>query len=258
MELNISGRTAIVCGVETDLGDACAAALAREGVHLILPGTDANVLSAAAERYGSSGAEIATVVCDICDSEGRQALLGQWTKPDILINHGAGPRIGDWRGWTREDWLQAIESSMLSAVEMIRLTLDGMVDRGYGRIVNITSQSVKSPMADLDLSNAARAGLTGFVAGVARYPRNADVTINNLLPGLFDTGPLRRYIERQAIEKNMDVTSVSNHILRANPLGRLGKPEEFGALCAFLVSPWAGYINGQNLLIDGGSFRSVL
>lgn len=258
MELNISSRTAIVCGVETDLGDACAAALAREGVHLILPGTDANALSAAAQRYGGTGTETETVVCDISESEGRQVLLGQWPKPDILINHGAGPPVGDWRSWTREDWLQAIEKSMLSAVEMIRLTLDGMISRGYGRIVNITSQSVKSPMADLDLSNTARAGLTGFVAGVARYPRNADVTINNLLPGLFDTAPLRRHIERQAREQNRDVTSVTNQILQANPLGRLGKPEEFGALCAFLASPRAGYINGQNLLIDGGSFRSVL
>ena len=259
MDLGLGGKTAIVCAAGTDLGQAAALALAEAGVEVTM--TEVNEAKAgevAARIQDSTGKSVASVVCDITTRTGRTAALTACPSPDILINHAPGPPMGDFRKWTHEQWLGAVEANMLTAIEMIKATLDGMIERGFGRIVNITSQSVRAPMANLDLSNAARSGLTGFVAGIARYPRNADVTINNLLPGTFETGPLKVYIENNAQKEGVDPQTFTARLLGDNPLQRLGKPEEFGALCAFICSRQAGYINGQNILIDGGNFPGTL
>ena len=259
MDLGIGGKTAIVCAAGTDLGEAAALALAREGVEV----TNTEVDEAKAGEVGgriqaATGGSVTTVVCDITTPDGRAAALAACPAPDILINHAPGPPMGDFRDWSHQQWLNAVEANMLTAIELIKATLDPMIERGFGRIVNITSQSVRAPMANLDLSNAARSGLTGFVAGVARHPRGADVTINNLLPGTFETAPLKAYIDNNARKEGIDAQTFTARLLGDNPLQRLGKPEEFGALCAFICSRQAGYINGQNILIDGGNFPGTL
>ena len=259
MDLGIGGKTAIVCAAGTDLGQAAALALARERVEVTVTEADeAKAGEVGARILDATGRSVTTVVCDITAPSGRAAALASCPLPDILINHAPGPPMGDFRTWTHQQWLNAVEANMLTAIELIKATLDGMVERGFGRIVNITSQSVRAPMANLDLSNAARSGLTGFVAGIARYPRATDVTINNLLPGTFETGPLKAYIENNARKEGIDTQAFTARLLGDNPLQRLGKPEEFGALCAFLCSRQAGYINGQNILIDGGNFPGTL
>jgi 3-oxoacyl-[acyl-carrier protein] reductase len=254
----LKGKKAIVCTATTDLGLACAIALAGEGARVFARGSDGDALDDLTGRQpGSVRDRIESVACDIVTAEGRKKILESCPEPDILVNHAPGPPMGDFRSWQREDWDRALEGNMLSAIELIRATFDGMIERGFGRIVNITSQSVRAPMVNLDLSNASRAGLTGFVAGVARQSRDADVTINNLLPGMFVTGPLQNYIAAQAAELDIVETEVTRKLLGANPLGRLGEPGEFGATCAFLCSDKAGYINGQNILLDGGTFPGV-
>ncbi len=259
MDLGIGGKTAIVCAAGTDLGQAAALALARERVEVTVTEADAAKAGEVGARIqNATDRSVTTVVCDITAPSGRAAALASCPAPDILINHAPGPPMGDFRTWTHQQWLNAVEANMLTAIELIKATLDGMVERGFGRIVNITSQSVRAPMANLDLSNAARSGLTGFVAGIARYPRATDVTINNLLPGTFETGPLKAYIENNARKEGIDTSAFTARLLGDNPLQRLGKPEEFGALCAFLCSRQAGYINGQNILIDGGNFPGTL
>ena len=259
MDLGIHGKTAIVCAAGTDLGRAAAIALAEAGVAVAFTEVDeAKAARVAADIQNAAGGSPLSLVCDITSAAGRAAALTACPAPDILINHAPGPPRGNFRQWTREQWLRALEASMLTAIELIKGTLDGMIERGFGRIVNITSQSVRAPMANLDLSNAARSGLTGFVAGIARYPRSADVTINNLLPGTFETGPLKVYIENNAREEGVDTQTFTDRLLGGNPLQRLGRPEEFGALCAFMCSLQAGYINGQNILIDGGNFPGTL
>ena len=255
MDLDIRDKKAIVCAADTDLGLACALALAAEGVDIHATAADS------AEKIAAMFPEDAVVnclTCDITTAAGRDTILADCPAPDILINHAPGPPSGDFRDWEREDWMRAIDANMLAAIELTRATLDGMIERGFGRIVNITSQSVKAPMENLDLSNAARAGLTGFMAGVARYMRDADVTINNLLPGMFETRPLANYISKTAERDGIEPAEVTAKLLGGNPLGRLGQPGEFGATCAFLCSPLAGYINAQNILVDGGGFRAVL
>ena len=255
MNLGIGGKTAIVCAAGTDLGQAAALALVRENVEVTVTEADAaRAAEVGARIQAATGSSVTTVVCDVTTAAGRAAALAACPAPDILINHAPGPPMGDFREWSRQQWLDAVEANMLTAIELIKAALDGMIERGFGRIVNITSQSVRAPMANLDLSNAARSGLTGFVAGVARYPRSADVTINNLLPGTFETGPLKVYIENNARKEGIDAQTFTARLLGDNPLERLGKPEEFGALCAFICSRQAGYINGQNILIDGGNF----
>ena len=259
MNLGIGGKTAIVCAAGTDLGQAAALALARENVEVtVTEAEQARAGEVGARILDATGSSVTTVVCDITTPAGRAAALAACPAPDILINHAPGPPMGDFRAWTHQQWLSAVEANMLTAIELIKNTLDGMIERGFGRIVNITSQSVRAPMANLDLSNAARSGLTGFVAGVARYPRGADVTVNNLLPGTFKTRPLKAYIENGARNEGIDVQAFTARLLGDNPLERLGKPEEFGALCAFICSRQAGYINGQNILIDGGNFPGTL
>lgn len=259
MELGLAGRTAIVCTVTTDLGSACAVALAQEGASVFATGSDADKLREVVNDIRhSTGGDVEPAPCNIVTQAGRQHLLELCPQPDILINHAPGPPMGDFRKWGEADWDQALRANMLSAIELIKATLDGMVERGFGRIINITSQSVRAPMANLDLSNAARAGLTGFVAGVARHTRSADVTINNLLPGMFVTQPLQQYIATNAAKEGIEEQEFTRRLLGANPLGRLGRPEEFGATCAFLCSEAAGYINAQNILVDGGTYPGVV
>lgn len=248
MDLGIAGRSAIVCSAGTDLGRACALALAAEDVRVTA--VDAGPLD--------NLPTCLLVNCDIRDESGRCSLLEACPDPDILINHAPGPPMGDFRQWSDEDWHEAINTNMLSAVDLIKRVVDGMIRRGFGRIINITSQSVRAPMANLDLSNAARAGLTGFVGGVARERRNADVTINNLLPGLFDTQPLRHHAAALAKKSHAARSEIMEKFAADVPLTRIGRPEEFGATCAFLCGRQAGYINGQNILVDGGAFPGLI
>lgn len=259
MDLGIAGKRALVCASSKGLGKGCALALASEGVHVTLNGRTAETLEATAEQARALGAgEIRTVCCDITTEEGRAEALSVAGPLDILVNNAGGPPPGDFRDWGREDWLSALNANMLTPIELIKATIDGMGERGFGRIVNITSSSVKSPIPTLGLSNGARAGLTGFVAGVARQMAAKGVTINGILPGPFDTDRLRsgvRYIAEQA---GLDFEQEFEKRKKTNPAGRYGSPEEFGALCAFLCSVHGGYINGQNIVIDGGGFPGTL
>ena len=257
MDLGLNGKKALVCAADTDLGLACAETLASEGAALTLTAADAD----AAARINAHFSDKHSVHCEHCDitsAAGRKHVLGACPAPDILVNHAPGPPAGDFRNWQSADWHRALEANMLAAIELITATLDGMQARGFGRIINITSQSVRAPMKNLDLSNAARAGLTGFVAGVARQSRTADVTINNLLPGLFETKPLADHIQKTAARDGVDAEVVRGQLLGEHPLLRLGKPAEFGAICAFLCSPHAAYVNAQNILVDGGQFPGAI
>jgi 3-oxoacyl-[acyl-carrier protein] reductase len=249
MDLGIAGRSAIVCSAATDLGRACAIALAEEGVQ---------VTAADDGPLHDLPAGCRTVNCDIRVESGRASLLNACPEPDILINHAPGPPMGDFRQWSKDDWHRALNANMLAAIDLIKGVLDGMTRRGFGRIINITSQSVRAPMANLDLSNAARAGLTGFVGGVARERRDADVTINNLLPGLFDTVPLRRHAAALTKNGNLTESEIMAKFAADVPLARIGRPEEFGAICAYLCGRQAGFVNGQNILVDGGAFPGLI
>lgn len=220
--------------------------------------TQETLEAAAAEARALGAGDVCTVCCDITTEEGRAEALAVAGDVDILVNNAGGPPPGDFRDWGREDWLSALNANMLTPIELIKATVDGMGGRGYGRIVNITSSSVKSPIPTLGLSNGARAGLTGFVAGVARQVARNGVTINGILPGPFDTDRLRsgvRYIAEQA---GRDFDEEFEERKKSNPAGRYGSPDEFGALCAFLCSAHAGYINGQNIVIDGGGYPGTL
>ena len=251
MNLGISGKTAIVCGASKGLGRACAEALAREGVSVtICSRTQTDVRSAAREIAERTGQQIDAVACDIATEAGRTAVLAACPDPDILINNAGGPPPGDFRDFSRDDWIKALDANMLAAIFMIKATIDGMIERGFGRIVNVTSGAVKAPIEILSLSNGARAGLTGFVAGIARDKRTAgrNVTINNVLPGAFATDRLMRLFDEATLERRK----------LSIPAQRFGVPEEFGQLCAYLCSAQASYITGQNLLIDGGAFPGTL
>ncbi len=212
----------------------------------------------AAEIRAATGAEIAAVAGDIATPAGRAAALAACPDPDILVNNAGGPPPGDFRDWTRDDWIRALDANMLTPIEMIKAVVDGMIARRFGRIVNITSGSVKSPIATLGMSNGARAGLTGFVAGLARQVARHNVTINNLLPGPFLTDRLRSNNAAQAKAAGRPVDEVIEERMRAMPAGRAGDPAEFGAACAFLCAASSGFIVGQNLLLDGGHFNSTM
>ncbi len=259
MDLGIAGKRALVCASSKGLGKGCALALAREGVHVTINGRTRETLEAAAEeaRALASG-EVTTVCCDITTEEGRAEALAVAGDVDILINNAGGPPPGDFRDWGREEWLSALNANMLTPIDLIKATVDGMRGRGYGRIVNITSSSVKSPIPTLGLSNGARAGLTGFVAGVARQVVAEGVTINGILPGPFDTDRLRSGIRYVAEQAGREFEEEFEQRKKSNPAGRYGSADEFGALCAFLCSAHAGYINGQNIVIDGGGFPGTL
>jgi 3-oxoacyl-[acyl-carrier protein] reductase len=253
MDLGIVGRKALLSGASRGLGKGCALALAREGVDVTIVARKREALEHATEQLRATGAKITPVVGDITTPEGRAAALKACPAPDILINNADGRLPGDFRNWTREDWISAIDTMMLCHIEMMRLTVDGMMARGFGRIVNIVSRSVKIPQAELGLSNGARSGLVGFTAGLARQTVRHNVTINNLLPGPFDTDGQREHV-RGLVDAANSYEKIWNARVAQNPAGRFGHPDELGAYCAFLCSAKAGFITGQNLLIDGGAY----
>jgi 3-oxoacyl-[acyl-carrier protein] reductase len=255
VDLGIRGKTALVCGASKGLGRGCATSLAREGCRVTLVARERKALENTADEIrAATGATIATVAADITSDEGRAAALAACPQPDILITTAGGPPPGDFRKFAREDWLRAVNANMLTPIELIRATVDGMLSRRFGRIVNITSSAVKAPIGELALSNGARSGLTGFVAGLARETVAHNVTINNLLPGRFWTDRLISNTEFLAKEQGKTPEQVKRERENAIPARRFGTPEEFGDLCAYLCSAQAGYITGQNFLIDGGIY----
>jgi 3-oxoacyl-[acyl-carrier protein] reductase len=259
MDLGIAGRTAIVCGGSAGLGRGCATALAADGVKVLIAARSEDRLrQAAAEIAAQTGGEVTFVAADVTTDAGREAVLAKCPAPDILINNAGGPPPGDFRTWGREEWIKAIDSNMLSSIFFIKATIDGMIERSWGRIVNITSHMVKQPAGILGLSNGARAGLTGFVGGLSRDVARHGVTINSVLPGQFDTDRLRSNHQRFADNSKSDLAAVQANARRSIPVGRFGTAEEFGATCAFLCSAHAGYITGQNILLDGGQFPGLL
>jgi 3-oxoacyl-[acyl-carrier protein] reductase len=255
MDLGLRGRKAIVCAASKGLGKSCAIALGTEGVELVIAARGRDVLEqSAAEILAKTGVKPATVAADVTTAEGRAEILAACPDPDILINNAGGPPPGDFRNWNREDWIKALDANMLAPIELIKASIDGMIERRFGRIVNITSHAVKAPVNILGLSNGARSGLTGFVAGLARATAQHNVTINNLLPGTFDTDRLKSNLQALAKNSGRPLGEVTEEIRLANPTRRFGLVEEFGATCAFLCSVQAGYMTGQNVLIDGGAY----
>jgi 3-oxoacyl-[acyl-carrier protein] reductase len=259
MDLGIAGKTAIVCGGSAGLGRGAAAALAKDGVTVFIAARDEERLKRAAREIASdTNGAVHTVVADVTTDAGRDAVLSACPKPDILINNAGGPPPGDFRSWSREDWIKALDANMLSAIMLIKTTVDGMIERRFGRIINITSHMVKQPMGVLGLSNGARAGLTGFVGGLARDIARHNVTVNNVLPGQFDTDRLKSNQTKFAALQKIDVEKFREQARSQIPARRFGEPAEFGAMCAFLCSAHAGYITGQNILLDGGQFPGLL
>lgn len=259
MDLGIARKSALVCAASRGLGRACALALAREGVRLTLVARTPETLERTAAGIGAAtGVAVTAVAADITTPEGRARALAACPDPDILITNAGGPPPGDFRDWSRDDWIKALDANMLTPIELIKATVDGMMARRFGRIVNITSGAVKAPIPTLGLSNGARAGLTGFVAGLARQTVRHNVTINNLLPGPFDTDRLRTTLQGAARAAGRPLEEMVEARRQANPAGRFGDPEEFGAACAFLCSAQAGYITGQNWLLDGGAYPGTL
>ncbi len=263
MDLGIQGKIALVCGASKGLGYASAEHLAREGAHVVIVARGQEALDAAAAKLRALGSgKVIAIATDIATAEGRAKALAAVDQlagqaghgPDILINNAGGPPLGDFRDWDRDIWLKAIDANMLTPIELIKASIDPMIARGWGRIVNITSGSVKSPRYDLGLSNGARSGLTGFVAGVARHVAKSGVTINNLLPGAFETDRLRSGFTRSAEMTGETADAIRLQRMGEMAAGRFGDPDEFGATCAFLCSKHAGYINGQNVMMDGGAF----
>jgi 3-oxoacyl-[acyl-carrier protein] reductase len=255
MDLGIAGRKAIVCASSRGLGYACAKALAEAGCEVVINGRNPERLAAAsAELSKASAAKIVPIVADVATPEGQKALFAACPEPDILVNNNAGPPFRDFRELDRQKMIDGVIANMVVAVELIQKAIDPMVARKFGRIVNITSGSVKMPIAGLDLSSGARAGLTAFLAGVARSVAASNVTINFVLPGTFATDRLRSNMEMTAKKKNFSVEAASAERMATVPARRFGQPDELGSACAFLCSAQAGYITGQNLLIDGGVF----
>ncbi|MBM3355540.1 MAG: SDR family oxidoreductase [Betaproteobacteria bacterium] len=259
MDMGIKGKHALVCAASKGLGKGCAMALANEGVNLVITarGKEALEATAAAIRK-ATGAKVTAVAGDIATPDGRAAALAACPQVDILVNNAGGPPPGDFRNWSREDWVKALDANMLTPIELIKATVDGMIARKFGRIVNITSGAVKLPIPELGLSNGARTGLTGFVAGLSRQTVQHNVTINGLLPGPFDTDRLRGNFIFNAQKLGKTVDELARSRAESNPAKRFGTIEEFGAACAFLCSVHAGYITGQNLLMDGGHYPGTL
>ena len=255
MDLGIAGKTALIFGGSRGMGRACAQQLATEGVQVVIAArTPATLEQACAEIKTQTGQAVRWVVADITTEAGRDAALAACPSPDILINNADGKPPGDFRNWTPADWHSAVDSMMVGPIEMMRRTVDGMMERGFGRIVNIVSRSVKTPQLELGLSNGARSGLVGFVAGLARQTVRHNVTINNLLPGVFATDAQRHHILGMLDATGKTFEQLWQERGSNNPAGRFGRAEELGALCAFVCSAQAGYITGQNLLIDGGAY----
>ena len=258
MDLGLKGRWALVCAASRGLGRGCAEALVGEGANVVVTARGQGDLLATADalRALNPGVEVRSVAGDIATPEGRAAALAACPQVDILVNNAGGPPPGDFRDWGREQWLAALEANMLTPIDLIKATVDAMAARGFGRIVNITSGAVKAPIDTLGLSNGARSGLTGFVAGLARQPRLAgvNVTINNLLPGAFDTDRLKKTLAAGAAKAGASIDDVMARRRAAIPAQRFGTAAEFGAICAMLCSAQAGYLTGQNILLDGGSY----
>ncbi len=259
MNTGLQGKRALVCAASKGLGRACAMALAREGVAVTITArTPGPLEQTAADIRAATGADVTTVAGDITTEAGRTAALAACPAPDILVNNAGGPPPGDFRNWEREDWIKALDANMLTPIFLIRAVVDGMAERRFGRIVNITSASVKSPIATLGMSNGARAGLTGFVGGLARQVVRHNVTINNLLPGPFLTDRLRSTTEALAAKSGRTVDEELHERAKLSPAMRVGDPAEFGDACVFLCAASSGFIVGQNLLLDGGGFNSTM
>jgi 3-oxoacyl-[acyl-carrier protein] reductase len=259
MDYGIKGRTAIVCAASQGLGKGCAFALAREGAHLVINARTATTLESTAEEIRrATGVEVKAVAGDITTPEGRARVLAACPAPDILVNNAGGPPIGDFRDWDEAAWQAAVNANMITPIMLIRAVVDGMIARRFGRIVNITSRSVRAPLADLGLSNGARAGLTGFVAGLARQVARHNVSINNLLPGPFMTRRTEDGLRKRSAKAGQDYDAFARARMAEVPAGRFGDPGEFGRACAFLCSDHAGFIVGQNLLIDGGAVNLTM
>ena len=255
IDLGIEGRTALVCAASKGLGRASAQALAAAGATVVINGRNPDTLEAAAREIGqATGATIRTVAADVTTPEGRATILAACPAPDILVNNAGGPPPGDFRDWDEAAWTAALGANMLAPIFMIKATVDSMIANRFGRIINITSAAVKAPIEALGLSNGARSGLTGFVAGLARQVARHNVTINNLLPGPFETDRLKATLTAAAKASNLSYDETYARRRDANPSRRFGQPDEFGAFCAFLASAQAGYVTGQNLVIDGGAY----
>ncbi|TCS60371.1 SDR family oxidoreductase [Varunaivibrio sulfuroxidans] len=255
MDLDIAGKVALVCGASKGLGRAVALALTEEGAEVVINArTEATLAQAARDIAEKTGKTPRIVAADVATEEGRSRILAACPEPDILINNAGGPPPGDFRDWDRDDWIKALDTNMLSAIFLIKATVDGMMARGFGRIVNITSASAKAPIDILGLSNGARGGLTGFIAGLSRKTVGRGVTINNLLPGAFDTERLNANLASAAKTHGKTLEETHGARIASIPAGRFGDPYEYGQLCAYLCSAQAGYITGQNILIDGGAY----
>jgi 3-oxoacyl-[acyl-carrier protein] reductase len=258
MDLGLKGKWALVCAGSKGLGKGCALALAGEGVNLVVTarGTEALEATAAQLRALPGAAEVRAVAGDITTPAGRAAALAACPQVDILVNNAGGPPPGDFREWDRDAWIKALDANMLTPIELIKASVDKMAERGFGRVVNITSGAVKAPIDVLGLSNGARTGLTGFIAGLARQPRLAsrNVTINNLLPGVFDTDRIQATLKGMAAKTGKSIDELKEARRATIPAGRYGTLEEFGQFCAFLCSAQASYLTGQNLLLDGGAY----
>jgi len=260
MDLGIKGKWALVGGASKGLGFGCAQSLAREGANVVIVARGAEALEAAAVELRKLGTQILAVAVDITTPEGREAIWSVAGGPgknfDIVVTNAGGPPPGDFRSWDREAWIKAVDANMLTPIELIKATVDGMAERGFGRIVNITSSAVKAPIDILGLSNGARSGLTGFVAGVARTTKLAsnNVTINNLLPGAFDTDRLKGTMKGASEKTGQSIEAIADARKKTIPAQRFGNPQEFGDTCAFLCSAQSSYITGQNVLTDGGAY----
>ena len=260
MDLGIKGRWALVGGASKGLGLGCATALAQAGVNVVMVSRGAEALEASAAKLRLLGVTVLTVAQDITTEAGRAAIWsvagGPGKNYDIVVTNAGGPPPGDFREWDREAWIKAVDANMLTPIELIKATVDGMASRGFGRIVNITSSAVKAPIDILGLSNGARSGLTGFVAGLSRTTALAgnNVTINNLLPGAFDTDRLKNTLAGAAAKTGQSIEALAEARKKLAPAQRFGHPDEFGQTCAFLCSQHAGFITGQNILIDGGAY----
>ena len=258
MDLGIAGRTAIICASSRGLGRACAIALAEAGCSVIINGRNEEKLAATAhEIREKTGVTVTAIAGDVSSRDIQDKILAACPAPDILVNNNGGPPPNDFRKLDRSSILEGVAQNMVTPIELIQRVIDGMVERRFGRIINITSASVLTPITGLDLSSGARAGLTSFLAGVARDVAYANVTINSILPGMFDTDRIRGNIERMATLKNLDTETIRQERINSVPAKRFGEAEEFGKVAAFLASAHAGYITGQNILIDGGAFRSA-
>ena len=259
MDTGLKGKRALICAASKGLGRACAMGLAMEGVPVTTTARSPGPLEDTADEIRkATGVSVVTVAGDITTEAGRMQALAACPDPDILVNNAGGPPPGDFRDWDRDTWIAALDANMLTPIFLMKAVVDGMAARGFGRIVNITSGSVKSPIPTLGMSNGARAGLTGFAAGLARQMARHNVTINNLLPGPFLTDRLRSNAQAAASASGQTVDALLAERAKSSPAGRVGDPFEFGAACVFLCSVHSGFIVGQNLLLDGGAFNATM